>query len=41
MKGNILAEASITLNTGAVLLGRALTQSAAVTLESNAVTKPD
>lgn len=39
-KGNILAEASISLKTGATLDGRALTQSGAVTLESNTVTKP-
>ncbi|MEK7469014.1 MAG: ice-binding family protein [Planctomycetota bacterium] len=39
-KGNILAEASISLKTGATLDGRALTQSAAVTLESNTITKP-
>jgi hypothetical protein len=40
MKGNILADQSITLQTGAVLLGRALTRIAAVTLDDNAVTKP-
>lgn len=40
MKGNILADQSITLQTGAVLLGRALTRIAAVTLDSNAVTLP-
>lgn len=39
-KGNILAEASITLNTGATLDGRALTQSASVTMDANTVTKP-
>ncbi|KAF0243522.1 MAG: hypothetical protein FD180_3306 [Planctomycetota bacterium] len=39
-KGNILAEASISMKTGATLDGRALTQSAAVTLESNTITKP-
>lgn len=38
--GNILADQSITLNTGAVLYGRALTRIAAVTLDSNTVTKP-
>ena len=40
MKGNILADQSITLQTGAILLGRALTRIAAVTLDDNAVTKP-
>lgn len=40
MKGNILADQSITLQTGASLLGRALTRIAAVTLDNNAVTKP-
>ena len=39
-KGNILAQASITLNTGATLDGRALAQDAAVTLDANTVTKP-
>lgn len=39
-KGNILADQSITLQTGAVLDGRALTRIAAVTLDSNVVTKP-
>ena len=39
-KGNILADQSITLNTGAVLNGRALTRIAAVSLDSNSVTKP-
>jgi len=39
-KGNILAQASITLNTGATLDGRALAQDAAVTLDTNTVTKP-
>jgi len=38
--GTILAEASITLTTGAILYGRALTRTAAVTLDSNKVTKP-
>lgn len=40
MKGNILADQSITLKTGASLLGRALTRIAAVTLDNNKVTKP-
>jgi len=40
MEGNILASQSITLETGAVLNGRALTQIAAVTLDANTVTKP-
>jgi hypothetical protein len=39
-KGNILAAASITLQTGASLVGRALTQTAAVSLDSNIITKP-
>ena len=39
-KGTILADQSITLQTGAVLDGRALTRIAAVTLDSNIVTKP-
>ena len=38
--GNILADQSITLNTGATLIGRALTRIAAVALDSNVVTKP-
>jgi len=37
--GNILADQAITLTTGAVLTGRALTRIAAVTLESNIVDK--
>lgn len=39
-KGNIMAYASITMNTGAVLEGRALAQTGAVTLDTNTVTKP-
>ena len=39
-KGNILASQSITFQTGATLDGRALTQIAAVTLDSNTITKP-
>jgi hypothetical protein len=38
--GNILADQSITLTTGATLTGRALTRIGAVTLDSNSVTKP-
>lgn len=39
-KGNILAAVSITLNTGAKLEGRALTQSGAVALNASTVTNP-
>ena len=39
-KGTILADQSISLNTGATLDGRALASSAAVTLAGNAVTRP-
>jgi hypothetical protein len=39
-KGNILAAISITLKTGAKLDGRALTQTGAVTLDTNTITKP-
>ena len=38
--GNILADQAITLTTGATLTGRALTRIAAITLDSNSVTKP-
>jgi hypothetical protein len=39
-KGNILADQSITLNTGATLDGRALARIAAVALATNTITKP-
>jgi hypothetical protein len=39
-KGTIMAYASITIATGATLDGSALAQNAAVTLDTNAVTKP-
>jgi len=39
-KGNILADQAITLTTGATLDGRALTQIAAVALDSNTITVP-
>ena len=38
--GNILADQAITLNTGAVLNGRALTRIAAVTIDASTITKP-
>jgi Ice-binding-like/Putative Ig domain len=38
--GTLLAQASITLTTGAVLNGRALARSGAVTLDTNAITNP-
>lgn len=38
--GTIMADQSITLNTGAMLYGRALTRIAAVSLDSSAVVKP-
>ena len=40
MEGTIMAYASITLDTGAVLNGRALTQIASVTLDDSTVTRP-
>jgi len=40
MKGNIMADQSISLNTGATIEGRLLARIAAVTLEGNTVTKP-
>jgi hypothetical protein len=40
LKGNILADQSITLNTGATLDGRALARIGAVTLDTNSITKP-
>jgi hypothetical protein len=39
-KGNIMALASITMYTGANLEGRALAQTAAVTLNTNTITRP-
>ena len=39
-KGNILADQSITLTTGATLDGRALTRIGAVSLDSNTITVP-
>jgi uncharacterized protein YdgA (DUF945 family) len=39
-KGTIMALASITVNTGANLEGRALARTAAVTLDTNAITAP-
>lgn len=38
--GNVIADISITLNTGASLDGRALTRSGSVSLDSNKATKP-
>ena len=38
-KGNIMAYASITVNTGATLDGRALAQTGAVTLDGNTLTE--
>jgi hypothetical protein len=40
MYGNILAAISISLNTGAILNGRALTQTGAVTLDGNTINRP-
>jgi hypothetical protein len=39
-EGTIMADQSITLNTGAILHGRALARIAAVTLDSNVITMP-
>ena len=39
--GTILADQSITLNTGAILNGRALALNAAVTLDTNTITVPE
>jgi hypothetical protein len=39
-KGNILADQSITMTTGATLEGRALTRIGAVALDSNTITTP-
>src|SRR4029077_8339566 len=39
-KGNILALASITVTTGAIVEGRLLARTAAVTLDTNTITKP-
>ena len=38
--GNILAQTSITMNTGATLQGRALAETGAVTLDTNTITAP-
>ena len=40
LQGNILAQASITVTTGATLDGRALARTAAVTLDTDTVTRP-
>lgn len=40
MKGTIIALASVTMNTGAALIGRALARTAAVTLDTNVITVP-
>jgi hypothetical protein len=39
-RGNILSSQSVTLQTGAMVDGRVLTQAAAITLDTNTVTKP-
>lgn len=39
-EGNILADTSITLDTGATLLGRALANNGAVTMDTNVITTP-
>ena len=39
-QGNIIALQSITMNTGASLVGRALARNGAVTLDTNAITLP-
>jgi Ice-binding-like/Bacterial Ig-like domain len=39
-RGNILASQSVSLLTGAIVDGRVLTQTAAITLDTNTVTKP-
>jgi type VI secretion system secreted protein VgrG len=39
--GNIMASASITMNTNATLQGRALAQTAAVTLDTNTISEPE
>jgi hypothetical protein len=38
--GTIMAQASIAMNTGATLQGRALARTAAVTLDTNTITRP-
>jgi hypothetical protein len=39
-QGSILALASVTLNTGATMIGRALARTAAVTMDTNTITAP-